>query len=456
MYCIVDIETTGGGSSFHRITEIAIIKHDGVNIVDEFTTLLNPERNIPWNITRLTGITNEMVSDAPKFYEVAKRIVEITENCVFVAHNVSFDYNFIKNEFKQLGFEFKRHNLCTVKMSRALIPGKKSYSLGNLCNSLGIEVKERHRASGDAFATAKLFELLFSINKNYIESRIGNSNYAFSGLNASLDRKKIDSLPEETGVYYLYDIHGRIIYIGKSTNIRQRVLQHLEGKGSSKSSWMRRSIADISYELTGSELIALLLEADEIKKLQPFFNRSLKRKRFNYGICLEKNREGYLCISAEPIEQIGQDVIITFASMKEAKTVLNYMLDRYRLCQRFTGLYDTDGACFNHQVHECFGACIGKELPDSYNKRVNEALRYFRNETKKNVVIVDDGRTSGEKSVVCLEEGNYKGFGYIDESFSANGWDDIRESIKPFQNNRDTEQIIRQYLLKNKVKVLEF
>jgi DNA polymerase-3 subunit epsilon len=164
MYAIVDIETTGGSPASDKITEIAILIHDGQKITDEFITLINPERSIPYNITALTGITNEMVAEAPRFYEVARKIVELTENKTFVAHNSGFDYSFIRSEFRSLGYRFQREHLCTVKLSRKLIPGLKSYSLGTLCNELGIEINDRHRAAGDAMATARLFDILMDLN----------------------------------------------------------------------------------------------------------------------------------------------------------------------------------------------------------------------------------------------------------------------------------------------------
>ena len=456
LYSIIDIETTGGNPPYHRITEIAVIVHDGERVVNEFTSLINPERPIPWNITRLTGITNEMVQHAPRFCDVAKQIIELTEGNVFVAHNVAFDYNFVRSEFAQLGYDFKRNNLCTVRTSRALIPGKTSYSLGNLCTSLGINVKDRHRAAGDAIATARLFELLFSINKEYITSRSSPSRFAFTGLHPKLDKKKLDELPETTGVYYLHDENGRIIYIGKSNSIRPRVMNHLDGKNSKKASLMKRQIADITFTQTGSELVALLLESEEIKKHQPFYNRALRRSRFNYGICVSKNESGYLCLAAEAIDHQEKQAVVTFATLKEAKAAMQHLLENYRLCQKLTGLYQTDGACFYHSVHQCNGACVGAELPDIYNRRVQKAIKYFSNETNLNLAIVEKGRTHGEKAVVCLEEGRYKGFGYIDEQSSVSGWDEIVDCIKLFNDNRDTQQIIRQYLMKNKVKLIEF
>ncbi|MGD9930193.1 MAG: PolC-type DNA polymerase III [Mangrovibacterium sp.] len=160
MYCIIDIETTGQSLKEGKITEIAIYKHNGLEIVDSFATLINPECHIPYFITKLTGIDNEMVADAPKFYEVAKTIVELTAGSIFVAHNVLFDYRFVREEFNRLGYDYKRKTMCTVKLSRKYLPGHPSYSLGKICHDLNIRIEGRHRAAGDAFATVKLFELI--------------------------------------------------------------------------------------------------------------------------------------------------------------------------------------------------------------------------------------------------------------------------------------------------------
>ena len=162
MYAIVDIETTGGRASFEKITEIAIYIHDGKNVVEEFSTLINPGRTIPYFISRLTGIDNEMVKNAPRFYEIARKIVELTQDKVFVAHNVGFDYKFIQEEFKRLGYDYQRKTMCTVRMGRKFLPGYKSYSLGKLCQQLGISINGRHRAAGDALATVKLFEMILA------------------------------------------------------------------------------------------------------------------------------------------------------------------------------------------------------------------------------------------------------------------------------------------------------
>ncbi|MCI0522826.1 MAG: GIY-YIG nuclease family protein, partial [Bacteroidales bacterium] len=283
MYAVVDIETTGGSARLERITEIAVYIHDGVRVVEEFSTLINPERNIPYFITSLTGITNEMVEDAPRFFEVAKKIVELTEGKVFVAHNARFDYSFIRQEFSALGYNFKRPLLDTVSLSRKLLPGHRSYSLGNLCKDLGIEIQGRHRASGDALATLRLMELLLEKDGELKRGSIIRDRKA-SRLHPALEIAKIAGIPEEPGIYYFYNEAGEIIYVGKSRNLFQRVNTHLSNNTSSRAMEMRSMIADISWEQTGSELIALLLESAEIKARKPRFNRAQRRTGFRWGI----------------------------------------------------------------------------------------------------------------------------------------------------------------------------
>lgn len=175
MFTIIDIETTGNRSQHGKITEIALYQHNGQKITDSFSTLINPEIDIPYYITKLTGIDNEMVKNAPKFYEIAKKIIELTEGRIFIAHNVYFDYNFVKEEFKRLGYEYNRKTLCTVRLSRKLLPGHRSYSLGKLCNELDIDINNRHRAAGDALATVKLFEILLEKNKQLGDSKTINN-----------------------------------------------------------------------------------------------------------------------------------------------------------------------------------------------------------------------------------------------------------------------------------------
>ena len=214
VYAVVDIETNGGSLRNAKITEIAIFLYDGTEVVDTYVTLINPETQIPPFITNLTGISNEMVEEAPKFYEVAKEIVKITEGAIFVAHSVSFDYNIIRSEFRRLGFDFAREKMCTVKLSRKMMPLQPSYSLGKLCDNLGIEINGRHRAGGDAEATVQLFKILLSLDdKKVTFGKIKRDKYSYDNPNVSTEL--IESLPDETGVYYFYNTDNELIYVGE-------------------------------------------------------------------------------------------------------------------------------------------------------------------------------------------------------------------------------------------------
>ena len=202
MYSVVDIETTGNGPKGQKITEISIFNFDGNQIIDEFTSLVNPEQKIPHFITNLTGITEAMVRTAPKFYEIAKKVEEFTKDTIFVAHNVNFDYNIIRDEFKSLGFNFKRKKLCTVRLTRKIIPGLPSYSLGNICESEGIKIADRHRAKGDAEATVELFRRLIKRDTNFTINSFLNPRSREATLPPLVDKQVVDKLPETHGIYY--------------------------------------------------------------------------------------------------------------------------------------------------------------------------------------------------------------------------------------------------------------
>lgn len=270
MYAIVDIETTGGQYNHERITDIAIYKYDGHDIVDKFASLVNPERKIQNFVVKLTGITDNMVKRAPKFEEVAKRIVEITENCTLVAHNADFDYRVLRQEYKNLGYTYERNTLDTVQLTKDLIPDLPSYSLGKLCKSLGIPVANRHRADGDAFATVSLFELL--LQKDEEKNIITQSVKDFSIV---LKKEKltnaIKEMPVATGVFYIHQSNGRIMYIGKGKNMRSRLSQLL-AKTSKKALTIQNKMSRVSYDESGSYVMARLLFNQEVETHNPRYN----------------------------------------------------------------------------------------------------------------------------------------------------------------------------------------
>ena len=456
MYAIIDIETTGGSARLEKITEIAIYQHDGNKITGEYVTLINPERNIPYFITNLTGITNEMVEDAPRFYEIAKQIVELTEGRTFVAHNARFDYSFIREEFKSLGFNFKRSLLDTVALSRKLIPGHKSYSLGNICKDLGITINGRHRAEGDALATVKLFEILMEKDRELNGNKVAlMKNKKLSKLHPNLDINKIENIPEDPGVYYFYNENNDLIYIGKSRNLQQRISTHLSNNTTNKAMEMRDQIADISWETTGSELIALLKESSEIKINKPVYNRAQRRSGFQWGIFSFTDENGYINYR---YGQLNNDElpISVFTSKEKAKSKLNSLVESLVLCQKLSGLYETEGACFHFQVGICRGACCGKESPEEYNERASKVSEEFIF-SRRNFFIIDKGRDEEERCVVKIVNGKYSGWGYFNINDMGFGLSALHDCILQSADNHDIQVILKQYLKNFKVeKIIEF
>lgn len=271
--------------------------HNGKEVKDKLVTLINPEATIPAFITKLTGISNEMVESAPKFYEVAKDIIEITRDAVFVAHNCSFDYGMVRKEFRELGYNYEREQLCTVKTSRKIFPGLPSYSLGNLCKSLNVKLANHHRAEDDAFATVKIFELLHQNAENNIREYIGSQN-TYKSDNPIVS-EIMNNIPDACGVYYLKNEKGEIIYVNHAKNIRKAVWTHFKAKGSKWSLGLSKSIADVSFKNTGSFLIASMLSSFDVEGLQPKFNSSStkrERKGKNTGIQLSLESNNFMII----------------------------------------------------------------------------------------------------------------------------------------------------------------
>lgn len=453
MYCILDIETTGGQFNEEGITEIAIYKYNGHEVVDQFISLVNPEKPIQPFVVKLTGINNAMLRSAPKFHEVAKRIIEITEGCIIVAHNSSFDYRILRTEYDRLGYKFIRPTICTVELSKKLIPEQESYSLGKLVRSLGIPVTDRHRASGDALATVKLFKLLLSkdttkeVVKEYIKTEVK------PGMAPKL-LDIVESLPSKVGIYYIHNEKGDIIYIGKSKNIKNRINQHFTSKVS-KSIKIQKLVYAVTYEETGSELIALLKESEEIKINKPIYNRAQRKTLFNWSMYAEKNSKGYLALQISKTDGRKKE-ITSFTSLDEGKTALFKITEKYNLCQKINGIYNTKKSCFQYDIDQCLGACIEKENTEEYNNRVQDFIQNNSFESN-NMVIIDRGRKNSERSAILIENGVYKGYCFYDLNYQINNIEILKNLIIPMQNNRDTRSIIQAYMRKNKnLKIVKF
>ena len=452
-YAIIDIETTGCLLKRDQIIEIAIVVYQDGKIIDKFQQLVAPGRTIPPNITMLTGITNEMMVDTPRFYEVARKIVEMTEDAVFVAHNVRFDYSFIKEAFRRLGYTYTRKQLCTVRLSKILLPELSSHGLGSLIRHLKIPVKNRHRAIDDVEATLSLFKHLLSLpySQEAMEDII-NAGIKGSKLPAAISLEQLHDLPEACGVYYFHNVFGDIIYVGKSKNIKKRVMQHF-AEHTAKSVKLQQQVQDISYELTGSELVALLKESHEIKKYQPEVNRAQRQKLFPFALYYYTDKNGYINFQAAKINKnIPQHYTLVkeYPKLIYANTHLRKLIEEFELCSHKCGDKTGMDTCFNFQVDLCGGACNGTESEVVYNERAYNSIDYLQRMVRDSFFIIDEGRDFSEKSVVLVEQGQFKGFGYVSEGTLISLQDQVHDLVDPLPNTRDAQRIIHWYLKEKK------
>lgn len=448
-YAIVDLETTGGQAARNRIIEIGIVLHDGQQVLDRYSSLINPECYVPYGITQLTGITQQMVQDAPKFYEIARKIVEMTEGAIFVAHNVRFDYSFLREEFKRLGYTYSRKSLCTVRLARKAFPGQPSYSLGKLIEFMGLEVDKRHRALDDALATAELLRRILAKEENGQEAdRMVNLGLRESLLPKNFSLEKIHALPDACGVYYLHNEKGEAVYVGKSINIQKRIAEHFADK-TEKAGKLQRMVHDVSYELTGSELVALLLESHEIKRLRPAINRAQRVRRFPYLLHTYTDEQGYIHFEAAQVSAPARkqlQVLAEYPKLSHARGRLERARQQYELCARLCHLQSGSSACFHYHIKQCLGACAGQEAPADYNERARQAQAALSMVFESDFLLLDEGRSPGEQAVVLIEDGNYQGFGYVDTDALSGSAQELREAVHPYPGNPETTRIIQRYM----------
>ena len=396
-----------------------------------------------------------MVRNAPKFYEVAKKVEEITKGTIFVAHNVNFDYNIIQAEFKSLGYDFKRKKLCTVRLTRKIIPGLPSYSLGNICSGENISINGRHRAKGDAEATVELFRRLLERDDNFTINSFLNPRSRQATLPPLLDKIVVDKLPETFGVYYFKNLAKEVIYVGKANNIKQRVISHFYDK-KKKEQTMCLETADVSFTKTGSELLALLLESSEIKHIYPKFNRAQRRAGEAVGLFSYEDQKGIIHLAYNRLK-LAPNAIMKYYSVAECRTHLESLCAEFELCPKYCHLQTNVSSCFHYQLKECKGICCDKETVENYNVRVREAIKSV-GIGAENLVIKEKGRTKNEVGFALILDGIYKGIGYLDASQDEvlKTPEEYQFFVAPKKDNRDVQRIIASYLKKKeKLKALE-
>jgi len=462
-YAIVDIETTGGSARGSRMTEIAIVVYDGEQVIDRWESLINPEQMIPPAIFALTRITNEMVEDAPVFADLADRIFRMLDGRIFVAHNVNFDYSFVKQQLEEAGFRWSARKLCTVRLARKIRPGLPSYSLGRLCDVLGISLSNRHRAGGDADATAILFGRMLEWDEEGVVEAMLHKSSPDQRLPPNLQKEDFDLLPGLPGVYYFHNRSGKVIYVGKAVNLKKRVASHFTGHNINlRRQQFLSEIYHISFEICATELMALLLECVEIKRLWPTYNRALKRFEPKFGLFTYRGMDGYDYLAVGRIARQQQCVQVFQREYDAVRTLrelcLTHDLD-FRFC-RFGQARVGVGAGVRTGVDAGVDTGVGIDsgtasntYPEAYNNKVEKAIVSLQ-ESQPSYFILDRGRPGlEEKSCILVENGCFYGMGYIAADQEITDAEALRECINRYPDNHYMMELITQFTSKYPYKV---
>lgn len=439
MYAIIDIETTGGQFNKEGITEIAIYKFDGVEIVDQFISLVNPEIPIQPFVVKLTGINNAMLRQAPKFFEVAKRIIEITEGCIIVAHNAPFDYRILKLEFDRLGYNFQKPTLCTVEMSKVLLPDAQAYSLGKLVRSLGIPIADRHRASGDAMATLKLFKLLLDkdIDKQIVKQQIKNEVH--QGISPKLF-DILENIPTTIGIFYIHNDKGNIIFIGKSNNIRKK-LNQIFTADTKIAKRIQKEVYTVTFEETGNELIALLKEREELLHNKPVLNPSQRKSPFLWSVYQEKLENGYETLKIHKSDG-RKNAVQSFKNQKSALQFINELYKENEIVE---------------EVQNALSSAENIHYPSVLHNELFVSLINANQLKNNNIIIVLKGRNLNEKSAVVIENGIFKGFCFFDLNYQILNTQVLSKILIPLIYTKDVLNTVKHYLYTKKdYKIISF
>ncbi|MEP6674658.1 MAG: exonuclease domain-containing protein [Ferruginibacter sp.] len=424
-YAIIDIETTGGYAAAHGITEIAVYIHDGSRLVKKFETLVNPNQRIPRYITALTGISDEMVATAPSFEEIADTLMELLENRIFVAHNVNFDFSFVKHQLQHCGYELKNKKLCTVRLARRVFPGQPSYSLGNLCRALHISNESRHRAGGDAKATVQLFEYLLSQGADVHIQQMLKKTSSEQWLPLHLLKTEVEKLPSKPGVYYFHDNKDKIIYVGKAINLKKRVSSHFTNNDAErKRQNLVRNIHKISFRQCATELEAIVLESTEIKRLWPKFNYSQKQPLQKYGLYQFEDGRGYYRLAIDKKKKHLQP-LYCFNMLHEGIVLLKKMAEEFELDEKL---------CFLNKIAFTDSDMEFIDAPPQYNGKVRRAIEAL-NEQLPTFAVIDDGLKADEKLCLLIERGSFWGMGYIPASTKIDSSNTLKELLHPYTDN---------------------
>ena len=444
MYAIVDIETTGGHASANGITEIAVYIHDGKKVVKHFETLINPLQKIPAYITALTGIDNYMVADAPLFEDIAATLYQLLNDTIFVAHNVNFDYSFIKYHLKASGYELAEKKLCTVRLSRKTFPGLPSYSLGNLCRSLSLPIDNRHRAGGDAKATVKLLEYCMANGGDEHIAQMLKKSSAEQWLPLHLTKADILKLPAGPGIYYFHDAKDKIVYVGKAINIKKRVSSHFtHNDPDRKRQNFLRIICKISCKECATELEAIILESTEIKRLWPKYNYSQKQPAQKFALYMFEDGRGYQRLAIDKKKK-NVPSLYCFNLLHEGLVMLKKMAEEFELHEKL---------CFIDKTPFSELDYISLESPLTYNQKIKNAVEALE-EKLPTFAVMDDGIKEEEKLCLLIERGSFWGMGYMPSNIVITSTAELKTYLNPYADNDTIRNSIYSFIEKNPDKLI--
>ncbi len=435
MFAIVDIETTGGHAGANNITEIAIVLHNGQEVEGKFSTLVNPGMPIQKYVQALTGITDSMVASAPIFEHLAPNIYNLLKDRIFIAHNVNFDYSFVKHELAAAGFELTTQKLCTIRLAKKIFPNLPKYGLGTVCRELNITITDRHRATGDALATAELFGLLVKHdNSGELEKMMKKKANRY--LPPHVNIEEVENLPTVPGIYYFKNKAGKVVYVGKAKNIKKRVISHFSNNKPSKQKQdFLREIHQISHAVCDSELIASVLESIEIKRLWPAFNKSQKHYEHQYGIFMFEDAMGYIRLGVDKKRKLLQP-LLSFSLLTEANSTLWQWVREHHL---------HPALCFLDKTNKTLD---GLPTVAEHNAIINEIMQSAKEE-KKTFVIKETGN-----HYILVEDGRFYGMGKIDHELFVAQPQQLKKMLSPYPENEVIRSMIKTYTARYPMRVI--
>lgn len=432
-FAVVDIETTGGFPSQHGITEIAIVLYNGSEVEGKYETLVNPHQPIPPFVVNMTGISDAMVAVAPSFIDVAENIYNLLKDRVFVAHNVNFDYSFVKHHLQEAGHHLQTPKLCTIRLSRKVFPGFRKYGLGHLCRELDITIENRHRAGGDAVATTQVLALALKRDGMTVINEMLKRENKDQLLPPNMAEEQIKLLPKDPGVYYFHDKKGKVIYVGKAKNLHKRVVSHFTGLDTSqKRQEFLKSIHTVTHTVCPTEFIACLLESVEIKRLWPIHNKSQKRFEQLWGIYLFEDSRGYVRLAIDKKQKYSAPVA-TFSLMADAHRFLWKMVKEFEL---------NPVLCF-------LDSSTREKLPEplDYNVSVQKALTWLKDQ--KQTFLIRDS-----EGCVLVEEGKFYGMGHVPGDIQPHTLESIKSKLTEYPENEVLRSMIRNFAERYPAKIL--